>query len=514
VSIQTRLKATALASMVIVLVVFAMGWWSSSALNATLQDYEEKISELNKIKSIEADFFTMLKEYSESIVLTMMGVPSDEVKAILLKSQERKQFVQQQLNTDLFSALPADLRATVTTCFTGYDTGLQFLLNGDSYGASEVYSAQLVAPAKAFTAFIQSLAISKQNEVEQSYLQAQKGYAIRRTISIVLSISMIIVIGFMLFIIGKSIMIRLHNMLFVLQKIRDKDYQQKVDERGADELTQVACAINEMSKSMDKHEQEQEANLAHMQQMIANIKEIGATLGHFASEAQQHSQVVSEGAQTQSKSIDATFNSIEKMKKQIDQNGSQIATTHDNIITFSKMSDEGKQSVVQLNEAMAQINTSTQSVSKVLRSIEDIAFQTNLLALNAAVEAARAGQHGKGFAVVADEVRHLAGRAGKAAQESRKLIEDAEVVVHGGNTKATQMGELFLEITNRIEQLTQQFAQVAQGSEQEKQMISDISEMMQCIATITDQNTQEAHFTANMAVEFNERAGELQQITA
>lgn len=87
------------------------------------------------------------------------------------------------------------------------------------------------------------------------------------------------------------------------------------------------------------------------------------------------------------------------------------------------MVENANQSIAELSVSMQEISTANIETSKIIKTIDEIAFQTNLLALNAAVEAARAGEAGAGFAVVADEVRNLAMRAAETAANTTELIE-------------------------------------------------------------------------------------------
>ena len=121
-------------------------------------------------------------------------------------------------------------------------------------------------------------------------------------------------------------------------------------------------------------------------------------------------QALAQGTTEQASSVEELAATITEIHNHVANNAENAKQTSGQALTAATELEQGKKQMEQMTTAMNQINDSSSEISKIIKTIEDIAFQTNILALNAAVEAARAGAAGKGFAVVADEVRNLASK--------------------------------------------------------------------------------------------------------
>ena len=168
--------------------------------------------------------------------------------------------------------------------------------------------------------------------------------------------------------------------------------------------------------------------------------------------------------------------------------------------------NDGIKLVENTEKSMLEINDSTIAIQEAITLIDQIAFQTNILSLNAAVEAATAGEAGKGFAVVAAEVRNLANRSADAAKQIKHLVEVASQKSIDGKNYSQEMKNSFEKLASMIEENTVIIGDVAKSNETQMLNISQISETMNRLDYITQENANMATKTKELATQTNEVA--------
>ncbi|MGC9195370.1 MAG: methyl-accepting chemotaxis protein [Syntrophobacteraceae bacterium] len=249
--------------------------------------------------------------------------------------------------------------------------------------------------------------------------------------------------------------------------------------------------------------------VAHVTQKLSNSS---GSLSSRAFELASSSQRLAQGASEQAAAIQETSASLEQVSSMIKQNANNAAKASELMLMVQKTVAQSAESMQELTSSMEAISEASEQTSKIIKTIDAIAFQTNLLALNAAVEAARAGQAGAGFAVVADEVRNLALRAAEAAKNTAGLIGMVIQKIHNGADQAQISVVQFREVVQEVEKTGDLITEISEASFEQSQGIEQINRAIGEMDKVVQQNAAGAEEAACASADMNSQASEVKSI--
>lgn len=223
-------------------------------------------------------------------------------------------------------------------------------------------------------------------------------------------------------------------------------------------------------------------------------------------------QLLSQGATEQASSVEELSASIKNLSDEIKNNADNAASSNEKAEKVGNELREGSEQIQSLTQAMDKIHGSSAKISKIIKTIQDIAFQTNILALNAAVEAARAGEAGKGFSVVADEVRNLAGKSAQASKETSDLIAGMVEAVENGTGITSRTGQTLLSIVDDTKEIIATVSQISGASRKQADAIHQVTQSMEQISAVIQTNSATAEESAAASEELSGQANDMKQL--
>lgn len=356
-----------------------------------------------------------------------------------------------------------------------------------------------------------------------TFMPSSEYYAGRRSQTVVVSLSMLIIFGALLLMINRmvdgKIVQGINRISTSMHKIAEGNFNITVNEQGNPEFIMLSDSINKMVTGIQQnlHENEnlvtqQKQDMERNQLMIQNVKNACRDLNAVSGETLENAESIFNGTGEQERAVEDLKQTMNQLTEELNNSVNATVTVTASTGTTSDKILQTQSRMQLLKDSMQKISDMSMEIEKIIGEINSIAQQTNMLSLNASIEAARAGDMGKGFAVVATQVGELAARSAQAARETNDLIMNSINAVEDGRAITDQTVEAFGIVVENIEQTDHDIAEITNMVRQNVDIVSHAVSQIERISSVVESNVQISQNTRQVSANMADITGKLLDI--
>ncbi len=477
---------------------------------------------------------------------------SDETNEMLLKCNDYLEDMQNNLSMlkesysgDLSDI--AEVESQLSEMSGYYQQYAEMARANDNSNAYALYKEKIVDLLADITESVGAITTQANNFATDAHDTAMASSTATIILIIALGVGAVVFGLCLAFYIIRSIRIPIQQLEKATERMRDGDFDAQITYQSKDELGELADALRATIQTLrdvihdigyqtgelaggnltvqTRVEKSYVGELAPIltginqmkSQLNTTMNGINVASDQVNSGSQQVSsaaQALAQGATQQASAVEELAATINDISHQIDATANHAKTAREENENSHRQIEACSSHMDELMKAMSVIDSKSTEISKVIKTIEDIAFQTNILALNAAVEAARAGAAGKGFAVVADEVRNLATKSQEASKSTGTLIEETVKAVAEGTRLSGETDMALREVVSSAQKVLDAVTLISNATEEQSNAVAQITTGIDQISSVVQNNSATAEETAAASEELSGQSHELEGLVS